>query len=74
MGIAAPFDIGNRIYGNPLAEETRHRETKRPGRLGFKVSRKKGTRKPWCRETLEATIQGARERWSRGIDLTRNHG
>ncbi|MGZ6056282.1 MAG: hypothetical protein ACXWOV_11980 [Isosphaeraceae bacterium] len=40
MGIAAPFDTGNRTYGNLLAEETRHRETRRPGRLGFKVSRK----------------------------------
>jgi len=74
MGIAAPFDIGNWTYGNLLAEETRYHGTKRPGGLGFKISSKKGIRKPWCRETLEPTIQGARERWSRGIDLTRNHG
>ena len=74
MGIAAPFDIGNWAYRNLLAGETRHREAKRPGRLGVKVLRKKGTRKPWCREILEPTIQGVRERWSRGIDLTRNHG
>jgi hypothetical protein len=43
MGIVAPCDIGKWAYRNLLAKETRHRETKRPGGLGFKVSRKKGT-------------------------------
>ncbi len=59
---------------NLRAEETRHHETKRPGRLGLKLSSKKGTQKPWCPETLESINQGSRERWSRGIDLTRSHG
>jgi hypothetical protein len=70
MGIAAPLDTGNWASRNLLAEETRHRATKRPGSLGFKESRRKGTQKPWCRETVEPIIQWFRERWSRGIDLT----